>query len=266
MIVSNSFRRLAGVVLGAATLILPAGLAAQGAAQDTQIATYTPSASELSRISASGSYLAARHAGTQRDAGAAAAYYRASLRGDPKNPELLERAFLSVLAEGDVEEAVRLADQVLKLDKNDRIARLVLGVHALKQKKYAVAKTNLTQSVRGPITDLAATVLTAWASYGAGDAKGAVEAIDKLQGAEWYALFKDLHAGMILDLSGNKKEAGKRFDRAQKLDATALRLVEAYGSWLSRNGRKEDAEKVFKAFDAQLPRHPLIVEIGRAHV
>ena len=205
--------------------ILPASLAAQGAAQDTQVSTYMPSAHELSRHDGSGSYLAARHAGTQRDAGAAAAYYRASLRGDPKNTELLERAFLSVLAEGDVEEAVRLADQVVKLDKNDRIARLVLGVHALKQKKYAVAKQNLTQSVRGPITDLAATLLAAWASYGAGDAKAAVESIDKLQGADWYALFKDLHAGLILDLSGNKKEAGKRFDRAQKLDATALRLV-----------------------------------------
>ena len=158
MIVPTPFRRLAGVVLGAATLLLPASLSAQGAAQDTQISTYMPSAHELSRLTASGSYLAARHAGTQRDAGAAAAYYRASLRGDPKNPELLERAFLSVLAEGDVEEAVRLADQVVKLDKNDRIARLVIGVHALKQKKYAVAKQNLTQSVRGPITDLAATL------------------------------------------------------------------------------------------------------------
>ena len=112
VIVPTPFRRLAGVVLGAATLLLPASLAAQGAAPDAQISTYTPSAHELSRLTASGSYLAARHAGTQRDAGAAAAYYRASLRGDPKNPELLERAFLSVLAEGDVEEAVRLADQV----------------------------------------------------------------------------------------------------------------------------------------------------------
>ena len=103
-------------------------------------------------------------------------------------------------------------------------------------------------------------MLAAWASYGASDAKAAIESIDKLQGADWYALFKDLHAGLILDLAGNKKEAGKRFDRAQKLDATALRLVEAYGSWLSRNGKKDEALKVFKAFDAQLPRHPLIVD------
>ena len=257
MIVPTLLRRLVGVVLGIVTLTLPATLSAQGT---TQNPNYVLSAHELSRISASGSYLAARHAGVQRDAGAAAAYYRAALRGDPKNNELLERAFLSVLAEGDVDEAVRLAEQVLQRDRNDRIARLVVGVRAIKQRKYPVARQHLLQSVRGPITDLAATLLAAWATYGAGDAKGAVESIDKLQGAEWYALFKDLHAGLILDLTANKKEAGKRFDRAHKLDQTALRLVEAYGSWLSRNNKKDDATNVFKAFDAQLPRHPLIVE------
>ncbi|MEI8151728.1 MAG: tetratricopeptide repeat protein [Hyphomicrobiales bacterium] len=261
MTVPFSFRRITGAVLGAATLLLPGSLAAQGAAPDSApVVSYVPSAHELSRLTASGSYLAARHAGTQRDAGAAAAYYRASLRGDPKNPELLERAFLSFLAEGDVEEAVRLGEQLIKLDKNDRIARLVVGVHALKQKKYALAKVNLALSNRGPITDLAATLLGAWASYGANDAKSAIEAIDKLQGADWYALFKDLHAGLILDVSGNKKEAGKRFDRVQKLDPSAIRIVESYSSWLSRNGRKDEALKVLKGFDAQLPRHPLILE------
>ena len=263
MNVSKKIRRLAGVLLGAAALCLPATLSAQGTSQNPpQSQSFVPSANELARLSMSGSYLAARHAGTQRDAGAAAAYYRAALRNDPKNNELLQRAFLSVLAEGDVEEATRLAEQVVAIDRNDRIARLVIGVKALKQKKYQAAKQNLAQSVRGPITDLAATLLAAWASQGAGESKAAVESIDKLQGADWYALFKDLHAGLILDLSGanTKKEAGKRFDRAHKLDSTALRIVESYGSWLSRNGSKDEALKVYKAFDAQLPRHPLIVE------
>ena len=258
MIVSTQFRRLAGVALGIAMLSAPVMVSAETSTQPP--VSSVPSAGELARLSSSGSYLAARHAGVQRDAGAAAAYYRAALRTDPKNGELLQRAFLSVLAEGDVDEAVRLAEQVLALDRNDRIARLVVGVRALKQKKYPLAKQHLAQSVRGPITDLTATLLGAWASYGANDAKGAIEAIDKLQGAEWYALFKDLHAGLILDLSGNKKEAGKRFERAHKLDATALRLVESYGSWLSRNGKADEAVKLFAAFDAQLPRHPLIVE------
>ncbi|MBI3704248.1 MAG: tetratricopeptide repeat protein, partial [Rhizobiales bacterium] len=69
-----------------------------------------------------------------------------------------------------------------------------------------------------------------------------------------------LHAGMIYDLAGNQKEAGKRYEHAHKLDPSALRVVEAYGSWLSRNRSPKEALDVFVAFDKVLPRHPLVVE------
>ena len=98
MTVSNSLRRLAGIALATVTLTLPGTLAAHGTSQQP---SSVPSAHELAKMSASGSYLAARHAGVQRDAAAAAAYYRAALKTDPKNGDLLERAFLAVLAEGD---------------------------------------------------------------------------------------------------------------------------------------------------------------------
>ncbi len=208
---------------------------------------------------ASGSYLAARHASVQRDAAAAAAYFRAALRVDPKNNELLERTFVSVLAEGNIEEAARLADRVLQANRNDRVARLVVGVRALKQRQYAPARQNFAQSIRGPVTDLVAAMLNAWAFYGAGDVKSAVETLDKLVGPDWYGLFKDLHTALILDAGGNRKEAVKRFERAYKLDNGALRVVQAYGSVLSRLGQKDEALKVFDVFDKALPRHPLIV-------
>src|SRR5438552_12078858 len=108
----------------------------------------------FSRTSTSGSFLAARHAGGQRDAAAAASYYRAALRGDPRNNELLGRTFLAVLANGEVEDAVKLAERVLLVDKTDRIAHLVLGVRALKLKQYPAARREFAQSIRGPITDL----------------------------------------------------------------------------------------------------------------
>ena len=217
-----------------------------------------PSAS--SHVSASGSFLAALHASRERDAGAASTFYRSALRSDPRNNDLLERTFLSVLLDGDVEEAVRLADRVLQVEKDDRIARLVLGVRAIKQKQYQVARQQIAQSVRGPITDLAAALLTAWTQATPTESKAAVDAIDKLSGPDWYGIFKDLHAGMILDAAGQKKDAGKRLEHAYQLDATALRVVQAYGSYQSRNGSKDDALKTFKAFDDQLPRHPLITE------
>jgi hypothetical protein len=81
----------------------------------------------FSRTSPSGSYLAARHAGDQRDVAAAASYYRAALRGDPGNNELLGRTFLAVLANGEVDEGVKLAERVLQVDKNDSIARRISG-------------------------------------------------------------------------------------------------------------------------------------------
>jgi tetratricopeptide (TPR) repeat protein len=216
--------------------------------------------SNFPRTSASGSYLAASHARGQRDAAAAASYYRAALRADPRNNELLGRTFLAVLAAGEVDEANRLAERVLQVDKTDRIARLVLGVRAIKQKQYPVARRELAQSIRGPITDLAATLLSAWTLASPSEAKQATDAIDKLAGADWYAIFKDLHAALILDLAGQKKEAAKRFERSYKLDPTALRVVQSYGSFLSRQGNTSEALKVFAAFDEALPRHPLIVE------
>ncbi len=235
-------------------------LAAAATALPVTISAQVPTPSELSRVSPAGNYLAAREAGSERDSGAAAAYYRAALKSDPKNPELLERAFLSVLSDGEIEDAVKLADRIVQVDHGHRIARLVLGVRAIKQKQYPAARQHLAQSVRGPIADLTATLLSAWTFYGSNEVKPAVETIDRLAGPDWYAIFKDLHAGLILDLANNKKEAGKRLERAYKLDSNALRAVQAYGNWASRSASRDEALKVFQDFDKVMPRHPLAVE------
>ncbi len=237
-----------------------AALAAITIAWPGMLSARAQAPSNFSRVSASGSYLAARHAGSQKDAAAAASYYRSALRGDPRNNELLGRTFLAVLANGEVDEAVKLAERVLQVDKNDRIARLVVGVRAIKQKQYAAARRELGQSVRGPITDLAATLLSAWTWASPTEAKLAVESIDKLSGPDWYAIFKDMHAGLILDISAQKKEAAKRYERAYKLDPTAIRIVQSYASFLSRQGNNNEGLKVLTTFDEALPRHPLIVE------
>jgi tetratricopeptide (TPR) repeat protein len=246
-------RRAAAVAL-AAFIGLPTALCAQATTPAA------PSQQELARYSPAGNYLAARHASVERDAMSASAYYRAALRADPKNPVLLERTFLSVLIDGDVEDAVKLAERVVQFDKTHRVARLVLGVRALKGKHYQAARQHIAQSVRGPIADLTATLITAWTQLGSQDQRGAIEGIDRLAGPEWYGIFKDLHAGLILDLAGNRKEAGKRLEKVHKLDANALRAVEAYGRWASRNTGKDEALKIYEAFDKVLPQHPLILE------
>jgi tetratricopeptide (TPR) repeat protein len=224
------------------------------------IAAQAPTARDTARITPAGNYLAGRQADLDRDADAAATYFRAALRTDQRNPELLEKTFYAVLADGEVDEAVKLAERLIQLDRNNRNAHLVLGVHSLKLKQYKDAKTHFGQAAHGPVNDLIGTLMSAWSSLAANDAKGATDTIDKLTGPEWYALFKDMHAGLILDLANNKKDAAKRLEHAYKLDPSALRIMQSYAGFLSRNGSRDEAIKIYDEFDKQLPRYPLAVE------
>jgi tetratricopeptide (TPR) repeat protein len=253
-VIFSNVRRTAGGLLLAGAAFFPTAIAAQGS---------TPRAltmQEISRLSPSGSYLAARHAGQHRDSAAASVYYRAALRADPRNNDLLSQAFLSSLVDGDVDEAVRLAERVVQVNRNHRIARLTLGVRAIKQRQYSAARQQLALAARDPITELTATLLTSWTQMASNEVRAAIDGIDKLSGPDWYAIFRDLHAGMILDLAGRSRDAGKRLERAHQLDPNALRAVDAFGRWTSRHGSKADALKIFEDFDKVLPRHPLIRE------
>ncbi len=61
---------------------------------------------------------------------------------------------MSVLADGEIDEAVKLAERLLQVDRNNRNARLVLGVRALKQKQYAAARAAIRPgrcAARSPI-------------------------------------------------------------------------------------------------------------------
>lgn len=252
---------MAATSMAMMTMASPTLASAQTAAAKTD--TY-PTKQDLQDLTPAGSYLAARHASAERDATSAALFYREALRLDPKNQDLLDRAFISALADGEVDQAVTYADRILAIDKTNRVARLVVGVRALKQKKYTLAQKNISQSVRGPITDLVATLLSGWASFGAGNTNTAITNIDRLAGPEWYAIFKDLHAGMIYELADRQKDAGARFARAYELDDSALRVADAYGRWLSRNKKQDAAIAVYQSFDAKLARHPLVVDALRS--
>src|SRR6202171_4857326 len=71
-----------------------------------------PPQAVIARTSPAGNYLAARFRRSSRDMAAAAAYYRAALRADPRNEDLIERTFLVVLAHGGIEEAMPRGERV----------------------------------------------------------------------------------------------------------------------------------------------------------
>src|SRR5260370_10449056 len=84
-----------------------------------------------------GNYLAAIVAADDRDTASAEVYYREALRADPRNPDLLERAFAAALANGHEPSADSLAQRPPAPDPNNTMARLAIACHAIWQWQYA---------------------------------------------------------------------------------------------------------------------------------
>ncbi len=68
---------------------------------------------DIEGTSLSGSYLAGRFAGKQRDMDAAGQYFQQALRDDPNNAVLIERVFVFDLSEGKIASAEDYAERVL---------------------------------------------------------------------------------------------------------------------------------------------------------
>lgn len=205
-----------------------------------------------------GNFLSAYVAGAARDTAAAATFYREALKEDPRNPELLERAFISLLADGDYASATKAAERIVARDSNNSLAQLALGVRALKAKQYSTARSFLQKGSRGRAADLTASLLGAWSYAGSGDGKRALEAAAGLRADRGFAVFRDYHSGLIAELVGNAAEAERYLKAAYDAEKTTLRIVDAYGRLLSRRGRPEQALEVYRGFEALSPRQPFI--------
>jgi tetratricopeptide (TPR) repeat protein len=207
--------------------------------------------------SPAGNYLAALIAGAERDTLAAATFFRETLRYDPRNPELIERAFVASLANGNMPDAFGLAERLLQRDANNGLAHLALGIRAIKQHQYAGARSSLSKGGAGRQRDITATLLTAWSYAGAGDYKRAIAQVDRLKD-EGFGTFRDYHAALIAELANNTAEATKRFLAAYNSEKSTLRLVDAYARFQDRHGRREEAIRAYENFDQILPRHPIV--------
>lgn len=205
-----------------------------------------------------GNFLSAYIAGAARDTTAAATFYREAVRADPRNAELVERAFISLLADGALPDAFRTAEKLVARDPTNGLANLSLGVRQIKAGQWAAARQNFSRSGRGAATDLTATLLTAWSYAGAGDGKKALDTVAKLRGERYYNTFRDYHAGLIAAVTGDDKEAEARLKAAYDGDRNTLRIVDAYARQEASMGHTDVAIQAYTEFDQLSPRHPLV--------
>jgi tetratricopeptide (TPR) repeat protein len=252
--IRNAPIRLRNAVVAAGAFV------AAGVATSQAIAAAPSEAAALPvAASQSGAYLSALVAGADRDTTATAIYFREALRADPRNPELVERAFAAALADGDVASGFPLADRLIARDPANSLGRLTLATRAISEGRFAAARAQLAAGEAGRAHDLTTTLVAAWCYAGAADLRHALETLDRARDPA-VAVFRDYHAGLIADLLGDGFEAKRRLQSAYQADKNTLRLADAYARFLDRHGDVDGAKKVYADFDQLIPHHPLVLD------
>ena len=210
-------------------------------------------------MSHAGNYLAGRFATARNDTLKAAQFYTRALKGDPDNPYLLERAFLLELGAGNVDEAEQLAWRLVRHDRNNRMARLVLGARQIKAGNPAAARAHFEKASHARIGELSSGLMSAWTHAAEGNYRAAVKVLDDLRKTDSFGIYLAFHSAMILDLAGEYERAGALYKQAFDEASTSVRLAQAYGNFLERMGRTAEAQEVYGTFLGSSLAHPLIV-------
>ena len=206
-----------------------------------------------------GNYLAGRYAGAERDLDAASSFLGKAMEQDPDNSVLIERAFIVAISAGDMDEAAALAEKSLETGGEERLARLVLALSALKSGDYEDADRHIREAAPGPFTALIGTLTRAWAAAGQGDGDAANAILDTFKGRPAFELFRAYHAALIAEYLDQPEAADTAYREAVSASAGAsLRVVEAYGRFLERTGRTDEAASLYRDYEALSPEHPLM--------
>lgn len=228
-----------------------------GACSTTMTKAPTSAAMQSQGSSVAGTYLAANFAAAQGDVKAATGFYANSLKDDPGNTDLLERTFLFAAEAGEIDQAIGLADRVLMEDVDNRPAHLVLEVGALVKKDYAAVIKDVSKPSAGLFAQLTNRVIEAWARAGSRDVDGAMNALDSLTMQRGVDGLRLMHRALILDYAGRDKDADESYRQAIAVMGTGPRAADAYGRFLVRRGRTDDAKALYQRVLRDNPGNPV---------
>ncbi|MEL3890795.1 tetratricopeptide repeat protein [Ferrovibrio sp. MS7] len=199
-------------------------------------------AEESDMLSPYGHFLAARHARLSFDYTAAADYYLKALSEEPNSGLLAQGAFLSLLADGRVPQALELAPVLRDNNPADHMARISVATGAMLRRDYDSA---LRVVAEGPTSGIHAAfnpLIAAWAYAGKGEADRALEALGRLDRNPLFGGVHDHLKPMLLELLGRYREAEADYREAMaKPERVGIRMSDAYARFLERRGRADEA-------------------------
>jgi len=204
-------------------------------------------ASNIRVASAAGKYLAGRFARRTRDFKSAAELLTDALELDKANRRIRRQAFFAMVASGRFDEAAKLANQIVDGNNGAPISNLTLVVEDVRAKRYEKAAKRLTDMPKRGMNTFTSPLLEAWLHFARGNVDKAVASLDGLSKVASFAGLRNLHVGLIMDLTGNKAAAEEALKNAAKT-TQSLRVIQAYGRFLERSNRGAEARKLYQDF------------------
>jgi tetratricopeptide (TPR) repeat protein len=195
--------------------------------------------------SVAGVYLVAHLAAAEGNLKEAGEFYSDLLKNDPTDPTLLNRAFLNSATAGDLDRAIPLASRLLERVPENRPAHLILAMAALKKKDYATANVEIVQSGTDVYSNLTNWIVIAWSLAGRGKSAEALMALDQLSGQMGLEGLYAFHKALMFDYLGRDKEADTAYRTARMITGEDSRTIDAYGRFLRRHGRTDDANALY---------------------
>jgi len=213
-----------------------------------------------------GSYLAGRFARAQNDTVEAAEFYQDALIHDPKNELLLEQAFQIEAARADWPRAFKLAEALIDVQKNHRMAQLALALRDFKAGSWRKCEEHFRLAGAGPIGELTSAMGIAWTDYAQGEVNTSLADLDLPKQAEWAQFFLRFHKALIADVAGRRSEARAAYDSVYSQDTRTLRTALAFARHVAHAG---DRKRAIAVIDEHIEKsqgdgHPLLRSLKEA--
>lgn len=205
-------------------------------------------------VSASGRYLAGRHAGFQRDLDRAADEL-ARAAASEEDLAVLDLAHRMLLADGRIDDAAVIARRIVAKQAKSPLPQLTLALADLKAGNYRLAIEGVSSfGSEDGIGRVVAPMIEAWARFGLGDINTAVANLETLGRQRGFSVLADLHTALIYDAAGRMADADAAYAKVMaRNERPSARLVELLGNYFERVGRGQDARALYAQFAAGRP-------------
>ena len=205
--------------------------------------------------SALGRYLAGRAARRDGDTAAAADFLGRALAGDPANEDLQLEALAALVADGRLESGLKLATEIGRRDPDHGLSNIVMAVAAARSGDFEVAGEHAGAASGHGVDGVAVPFVQAWARAGNDRFEAAAESLSGLEGRGALTGLGRYHGALLDDLAANRERAEAAYRALIDGDEARgqARWYLAYGNFLERGGRADEAVELYRRALAQDP-------------